>query len=323
MSQLIRQQIRERNAPQHALDRDVSAHLRCACCSHGHKSAAEGSSPAKICCGGAAGVTKRQKTDIALAAAVRSLLPASGSATTAAAAAGSATAAASKGQQAAVARAPPQRQQRDKQPLTPPQQQQQRPPQPTATGPRLLEPRQHGAPRAPQQFYAVSAPRLSSSLTSGLIPWCSCCEMPQKVCLWCGARRACSSGGFLQLSAGFPAVQRAVRNPVEVLQGGGAAPRQPHPQLLQRRRQEAEDEAELADFLDDGPGGGGGGDDDWRAELRSITGYDPSRWACINFLALKEIMVPSSSVCSCAPSSAMTPPGQVPLLCLLPGSRTL
>jgi hypothetical protein len=72
-----------------------------------------------------------------------------------------------------------------------------------------------------------------------------------------------------------------------VLQGSEAKPRQPHPQQLLRRRQEAEEEAELADFLDDGPSGGGGGGDDWRAELRSITGYDPSRWACINLLALK------------------------------------
>ena len=93
----------------------------------------------------------------------------------------------------------------------------------------------------------------------------------------------------MQPSAGCAPVQRAIRNPVEVLQGAGAAPRQPHPQQLLRRRQEAEEEAELADFLDDGPGGGGGGggDGDWRAELRSITGYDPSRWACINSLALK------------------------------------
>lgn len=181
MSELSRQQSRERNAPQHALIRDVLAQLRCACCSHAGATQQPRAAQPKYGCGGAAGVTKRQKTDIALAAAVRSLLPASSSAATTAAA-GTAAAASPKGQQAAVARAPPQRQQRNKQPLTPPQQQQ-RPPQPTATGPRLLEPRQHGAPRAPQQFYAVSAPRLSSSLCSGLIPWCSCCEMPQEVCL--------------------------------------------------------------------------------------------------------------------------------------------
>jgi hypothetical protein len=54
-------------------------------------------------------------------------------------------------------------------------------------------------------------------------------------------------------------------------------PRRPHPQQLLRRRQEAGEEAELADFLIDDPCGGGGGDDDWRPELRSITIYDPSR----------------------------------------------
>ena len=149
------------NAPQYALIRNSLAHLHCACCSHAGATQQPRAAQPKYGCGGAAGVTRRQKTDIALAAAVRSLLPASSSAATTAAA-GTAAAASPKGQQAAVARVPPQRQQRDKQPLTPPQQQR-RPPQPTATGPCLLEPRQHGAPRAPQQFYSASAPHLDDS----------------------------------------------------------------------------------------------------------------------------------------------------------------
>jgi hypothetical protein len=152
------------------------------------------------CC--AAGVTKRQKTDIALAAAVRSLLPASSSATANSAAA--AAAASSGRQQAAGAQMLPQRQQPGKQPSMPPQQQQ-RPPAKAAAGPRLLEPRQHGAPQAPQQFYAVTAPQLNPRRHAESRPWCSCSGTPHDIWRRRGARRARGSGGggCVQPGAGF------------------------------------------------------------------------------------------------------------------------